>query len=452
MAPAIFFGRDELVSNMASLVVRTEQIRFALLGAGGMGKTSTVLHVLHQKSVVDRYGKHRYFVCCDATTSPETLAGLILRSLRVSVMHHDEENMLDVMHQALSHMPRTLLVLDNFETLLDAASSPTRVGDLLQRIVNAESLSLIITVRGAVPPYGIKWTHQHSLGPLTAPAAKEAFLAINPLFGDENNDNGHALEELLEEMDYVPLAIRLLASVSIGFSPQYILRRWKNEKIAMLSTGHGSLENIEVSIHLSIVALDVTNNSEAVQLLGVLSQLPDGLFQWEERLPLIAAGFQNVHRSFHHLHKAALVFTWKGTANVLSPIRHYVNRYHPPDPHHVRCLEHYFWDLVHTHATETPLPGFIYAKDILEADIGNIRSLIVHAARNCPSVQVVDAALEVSQFLYRTNPSAELLYEVMALVMQVRCPIKKAQLHQRFGNILHMQNRYFWPSDTSTEA
>jgi hypothetical protein len=97
---------------------------------------------------------------------------------------------------------------------------------------------------------------------------KEAFLAINPLFSDK--DNGDVLEELLEEMDYVPLAIRLLASVSRGFRPQYILRRWKEEKIAILSTGDGSLENMEVSIHLSIAALNITN-SDTVQLLGVLS-------------------------------------------------------------------------------------------------------------------------------------------------------------------------------------
>jgi hypothetical protein len=314
MAPEMFFGRDDLVSHIASLVVQTEQTRFALLGAGGMGKTSTVLHILHQQSVVNHYANHRYFVCCDAATSAEALAGFILRALPVSAMHHDEENTLNVMHRALCQMPRTLLVLDNFETLLNADSSPSRVSDLLQRIVNAESLSLIITMRGAVPPYGIKWTHHHSLGPLTAPAAKEAFLAINSLFGDESDDNRHELEELLAEVGYVPLAIRLLASVSIGFSPQYILRRWKKEKIAMLSTGDGSLENIEVSIRLSLAALDVTNNPEAVQLLGVLSQLPDGLLQWEERLPLIAAGLQNVHRSFHLLHNAALVFIWEGTA------------------------------------------------------------------------------------------------------------------------------------------
>jgi len=44
-------------------------------------------------------------------------------------------------------------------------------------------------------------------------------------------------------------------------------------------------------------------------------------------------------------------------------------------------------------------------------------------------------------------PSTELLCEVMDLVKQVGCPIKKAQLYQRFGNILHMWHRYSGLSD-----
>jgi hypothetical protein len=50
----------------------------------------------------------------------------------------------------------------------------------------------------------------------------------------------------------------------------------------MLATGNRSLENIEVSISLSIKALP---NTEAVQLLATLYQLPDGLYLWEECLP-----------------------------------------------------------------------------------------------------------------------------------------------------------------------
>jgi len=52
VAPEIFVGRDDVVSDLASLIVGNEQTRLAILGAGGMGKTSTALHILHHKDVV----------------------------------------------------------------------------------------------------------------------------------------------------------------------------------------------------------------------------------------------------------------------------------------------------------------------------------------------------------------------------------------------------------------
>jgi len=125
-------------------------------------------------------------------------------------------------------------------------------------------------MRGSTPPWGIIWTRFDSLPPLPPQAAKDAFLAINSLSSDEDSGNRDSLDTLLEEMDYVPLAIRLLAQVSIGYSSRFVLKRWRQEKTAMLRTAEGrpdKLENIDVSIALSITALDVTNNPEAVHLL-----------------------------------------------------------------------------------------------------------------------------------------------------------------------------------------
>jgi len=427
-------------------------MRFAFLGAGGMGKTAAVLHILHHRDVVNHYKDNRHFVCCDAVTSAETLAELILRFLQVPAMH--EENIVDLMHGTLLQMPPVLLVLDNFETLWDVASIRTGVSDLLQKIANAKSVSLIITMRGAVPPPCIAWTNWHNLTPLFPRAAKKAFLAINPFFSDGDSDNDNSMKTLLEEMDYIPLAIRLLAQVSIGFSPQYMLKHWKEERTAMLQTGKGSLENIDVSISLSIAAL--IDNPGAVELLGLLCQLPDGLCQWDERLPHIGAGFQkdqNVHDLFRVLLRTALVFIGEDTVKVMSPIRHYVNRKHPLGQHHIHHLESYFWGLIHTHTTETALLSFSHARNILEVEMGNIRSLITNAARRPnPSIHVVDAALEISEFLHRTNPLTELLCEVLPLVKQIGCPIKKENVSWRLGKILHMHNRHAEISDTLKEA
>ena len=84
IAPKIFFGRGQLISEIASLIVHNEQTRLAILGAGGMGKTSVALHVLHHQDVVTRYGSHRHFVACDAVTSHNALAELILQVLQVT--------------------------------------------------------------------------------------------------------------------------------------------------------------------------------------------------------------------------------------------------------------------------------------------------------------------------------------------------------------------------------
>lgn len=260
---------------------------------------------------------------------------------------------------------------------------------------------------------------------------------------------------LLKEMDYVPLAIQLLAQVSIGFSPLYVLKRWREEATAMLYIHEikpNKLESVKVSISVSLAALDITNNLEVVQLLGVLWQLPDGLCQWEEQLSLVGAGFLNVYHSMYLLHKAALILIAGDRLKVLAPIRHFIMHYHPPDPHHVQCLENYFWALVHKHAT-TPLgPSSMHAKEILEADMGNICSSVINAVRNHPSTHVVDTVLEISQFLYFTHPSTELLYEVIPLAKRLGIPIQGAQVFYGLGNILCMQSKYTEASVAFMEA
>jgi tetratricopeptide (TPR) repeat protein len=419
----------------------------------GMGKTSTALHIMHHQDIVARYQDRRYFIGCDAATSAESLAALILQVVRTSST--DGENILTTLHRVLLAAPFTLLLLDNFETVWDTISGRDGVLDLLQKIVSVKPISLIITMRGIVPPLGIVWTRFDTLPPLSHGACRAVFLAINPLWNDGDHSDRHNLDMLLSEMDYVPLAVRLLAQVSIGVSPSYMLERWRQEKTAILRIHEvhpSKLESIEVSISLSLAALDITNHPEAVQLLSVLCHLPDGLGQWEEQLPHVAAGFQNFRHIVHLLQKTALLFIAGGRLKVLSPIRHFIMYHHPADHDHMRCLQDYFWDLVHTYGTVPHGPGFIQAKDILEPDIGNIHSLVIHAVHNQPSIEVLDAVLEIADFLYRTHPSTELLLEVIPFVQKIGIPMKEAQVFHRLGEILRIQGRYMDAFDALTKA
>jgi tetratricopeptide (TPR) repeat protein len=418
-----------------------------------MGKTTTALHVLHHPDVAARYGDRRYFIGCDAVTSADGLASLILQIIRVPSAAG--ENILTALHRALLSAPLTLLLLDNFETVWDINSRRGGVVDLLQKVVNATSVSLIITMRGTVPPSEVAWTCFGCLPQLPPPDAKKMFLAINPSLSDGGHGDEECLDKLLAEMDYVPLAVRLLAQVSIGFSPPYMLKWWSKEKTAMLHTHEGPpgrLDSVDISISLSLAALDIGNNPDILQLLSMLCQLPDGLHQWEERLPIVTAGFQNIHHLFYLLRKTALIFIAGSTLKVLSPIRHFINRHHSVAPGHIRALENYFWDVVRTHAETLIGPDFPRAKEVLEPDMGNIHSLVKRAAQTHPSHELVEIVLAVSEFQYCTVPSTELLCDVMPLVKQVQSPTQAAWILLHLGDILRMQAKNTEASETLTEA
>jgi tetratricopeptide (TPR) repeat protein len=449
----IFFGRDDIVTDFASLVVRNEPTRLALLGSGGIGKTSTALHILHHQDVVARYEDHRYFVGCDAVTSAEDLVALILRIIRAPST--SEENIVTVLARVLHSVPLTLLLLDNFETVWNINSERGRVTNVLREIENANNVSLVITMRGIVPPVVIRWTRFDCLNPLSHPDAKRVFLAINPSMNDPDRRDKECLDTLLTEMDCVPLAIRLVAQVSIGFSPQYMLNRWRKETTVILHAGEElpvRLESVDVSISLSLAALDIKNNPETVQLLGILSQLPDGLHRWEERLPVVAAGLLKVRHLVYLLRKIALLFTTGSTLKVLSPIKHFINLYHEVDSNHIRVLQNYFWDLIHTHAVLSMEPGFDRGKKILEADMGNIRSLVKNAMQSHPSPELVEVVLEISKFQMITNPSTQLLYDIIPLAKHVQSAIQEARVLQTLGIILHIQTKYAEASEILTKA
>jgi DNA replication protein DnaC len=61
----MFYGRDDLVAELTNLVVNDEYI--ALIGPGGMGKSSLAKAILNEALVIEKFTERRFFVTYDGT-------------------------------------------------------------------------------------------------------------------------------------------------------------------------------------------------------------------------------------------------------------------------------------------------------------------------------------------------------------------------------------------------
>ncbi|KZP29403.1 TPR-like protein [Athelia psychrophila] len=453
--PEHFFGRYKLVSMLANLFIGNDQCRIAILGAGGLGKTSIALHLIHQDVLVQRYNGRQFFVGCDGVTSADGLASLILQILG-GASSALGENAVNALHAALSGSLPTLFLLDNFESIWDAQGDHNAVRELLKKIASVKSVSLIITMRATDPPTEIRWTWSETIPALSPTSAKDTFLAIHGQLPSGSNSDNEVLCELLKELDYVPLAIHLLAQVSRGFEPTFMLKRWRQRKTQMLRLETGAraldrLESVDVSISLSMESLHANRNPEAIQLLGMLCLLPDGLLRWQERLEVIEKTFGTATSDLLLLRKFALIYTAGDKLGVLSPIRHFVLQHYPPDSQHVQCMYDIIWELVHTYAMVGFGPEFSGAVDALSPEMGNIGNLIDHAVANDPGETIVDIAIEASWHLYRTHPSHQLLKKVSTLVPSLHAKTQ-ARYWRVSGILLYKQSNYVEAASTFKRA
>ena len=233
-----FVGRELALHEVRDLVGSSRLV--TITGTGGIGKTRLALEL----------GGRVARAFPDGVAVVELAAvgdGAEVASATAAALAVPDQSTRPAPEQIARHLAgrRTLLVVDNCEHVLDAASD--LIGHLLQAV---GSLSVVTTSR---EPLGLSGEQIYPLGPLALPAAGkeddraavdgaeavrllvERARALVPDFA-VTDENRVAVVQLCERLDGMPLAIELAAARLRTLSVQQVLARL-DERFTFLTRG-----------------------------------------------------------------------------------------------------------------------------------------------------------------------------------------------------------------------
>ncbi|KAJ7861617.1 P-loop containing nucleoside triphosphate hydrolase protein, partial [Mycena leptocephala] len=332
--PKIFHGRESELDSIMKMLSQ-QSPRIAILGGGGMGKTSLARAVLHHAATSVKF-EHRFFVSAESATTSLELAALI--GLHVGLS--PGQDLTKPVVQYISKKPSCLLILDNLETVWEPIQSRGGVEEFLSLLTAVKHLALIITMRGAERPAKVRWTHPFllPLQPLSDEAAHQTFMDIT--------DGVYAtkdINQLLRFTDNMPLAVDLIAHLVDYEGLINVLARWETEKTSLLSVGYDRKSNLDTSISLSLSSPRITSDSK--ELLSLLSILPNGLSDAElvqSNLPI-----PNILSCKAALQATSLVYQ-DGNKRLLSlmPVREHIQQFLPPSQSLIQSLCKHFYSVL----------------------------------------------------------------------------------------------------------
>jgi GTPase SAR1 family protein len=117
-----------------------DSAHIAILGAGGMGKTSLATVTLHNPQVEAKYS-HRYFVPCHSSPTCNELAATIADHIGLE----KGSNIAKKIAHYFAYAPPSLLVLDNLETPWETLSSRAEVEEFLSLMTDVPQLGLMVS-------------------------------------------------------------------------------------------------------------------------------------------------------------------------------------------------------------------------------------------------------------------------------------------------------------------
>jgi predicted ATPase/class 3 adenylate cyclase len=247
------FGRGNELAQLRALLREPERRIVTLVGAGGSGKTRLALRAAAQ--LLEEFRDGVFFIDLAPLTEAAEVAGAAAAVLGVQ-----EAAGRTLVESLAVHLAGKdlLLVFDNFEHVLDAAT-----GVISELVATAPTFTVLVTSR---IPLHVAGEHQFPVTPLAVPSSdaeltQSAAAPAVQLFVDRaaaigisltlDESISQTIAEICRGLDGLPLAIELAAARTRVLPPQALLDRL-GQRLELLTSGPADLPQRQRTMRDSI--------------------------------------------------------------------------------------------------------------------------------------------------------------------------------------------------------